>query len=227
MRILNWIIILALLTSIVSAQVQVTKESQQEVRINSVIEITIHISNPNSFEEEFIIEEVLPRDIEVIDPSGTFTRRTDGIEAEYYKWAASVSPNSIKTLTYSIRPTSLGDYTIGETIVTDSSGKEYYSNPLTFTVKCSADNQCSKDENYITCPEDCKSGLSDGICDYSADSICDPDCVQDPDCQNKEDLTFLIYIFAGIVVIILLMIILPKLKKPKNPDPLAGIQNSQ
>ena len=79
MRILNWIIILALLTSIVSAQVQVTKESQQEVRINSVIEITIHISNPNSFEEEFIIEEVLPRDIEVIDPSGTFTKRTDEI----------------------------------------------------------------------------------------------------------------------------------------------------
>jgi len=217
MKILNYIIMFVFLTSLVNAQIQITKESPQEIKINDIIEIKIHISNPYPTEQDFTIEEILPREIEVIEPTETLTKKTDGLESKYYKWTTTISPNKIKTITYKIKPTSLGDYTIGETKITDSSGTEYYSNLITFTVKCNSNNQCSTEENYITCPEDCESGISDGRCDYKADGICDPDCTQDPDCKEM-DFTFLIYIFSGIMLIIILLVIFSKKMQNKLPQ---------
>ena len=152
-------------------------------------------------------------DIEIIEPTNSLKKRTDGLEVDYYKWNTFISANKIKTLTYKIRPTSLGEYTIGETVVSIE-GLEYYGNTISFTVNCNPNGQCSEDENYLNCPQDCETGLSDGICDYKADSICDPDCTEDPDCEKTSNInifSLIIYLIGGIIVIILGVLFLPKL----------------
>ena len=48
-------------------------------------------------------------------------------------------------------------------------------------------NVCNVNENYYSCPNDCKSGEKDNFCDQVMDSVCDPDCEQnDPDCRQSE-----------------------------------------
>ena len=205
--------------SVVSSQeVQVVKESPQDVRLNDIIEVKIHISNPYPIEKEFSIIENLPYDIEVIDPVKVFTKRNDALEIRYYEWVTKISPNKIETITYKIKPLSIGEYSLGSTQVTDKSNLAIYeSNPITFNVKCIPNNKCESNENSITCPEDCSSGISDGICSYKADGICDPDCDDEPDCRKSEvNMNYFIIPFIIIVIIILLIWLLPKIFKRKE-----------
>lgn len=46
---------------------------------------------------------------------------------------------------------------------------------------------CNINENFASCPQDCRSGGRDGYCDGEKDNKCDPDCKgeQDPDCRSK------------------------------------------
>ena len=212
-------LILLLMVSLVSAQeLQVVKEANSEIRLGDIIEIEIHLSNSFSIEKEFSIEEILPKEIEVIEPTAFSTRRNDALEVSYYSWITSISPNSIKTITYKIKPLSLGEYSISSTKVIDNSNlNEANSNSLTFKVKCTPNNKCDLNENIILCPEDCSTGISDGICDYKADGICDTDCDSEPDCEKTEFnfKSFLIPLII-IVLIIFLIFLLPKFLKKKE-----------
>ena len=183
-----YLIIVLLLTNIVLAQeIQVVKEAPQEIKLKEIIEIKIHISNPSSIEKEFIIEEILPQNIQVIEPSKVFNKKNDALKVSYYEWIISISPNKIKTITYKIKPLSLGEYTISSTQVIDNFNLNIYeSNSINFKVNCISNNNCEENENSLTCPEDCKTGGPDGICDYKADNICDPDCDDEPDCKKQE-----------------------------------------
>lgn len=49
-------------------------------------------------------------------------------------------------------------------------------------------NNCEIMENYLTCPEDCKSGGKDYYCDLAEDNKCDPDCSNlDKDCKDCDE----------------------------------------
>jgi len=51
---------------------------------------------------------------------------------------------------------------------------------------CNHDAICNNDENYLSCPSDCKSYEKDRYCNYERDDGCDPDCPEnvDWDCRN-------------------------------------------
>jgi len=231
MKKIIYLIILLILVNIVIAQdIQVVKESSQEINLNEIIEIQIHISNPSSIEKEFLIEEVLPNNIEVIEPTGTLIKKNDALEVEYYNWLTTVSPGLTKTLTYKIKPLTLGDYSIAPTKVTDNSNENTYSsNSISFKVNCIPNDKCDENENSLTCSEDCSTGISDGICSYELDSACDPDCDDDPDCKKSEfNMMYLIIPFIIILVIILLIWLIPKIFRKKEKfqiqeDPLKDI----
>lgn len=55
---------------------------------------------------------------------------------------------------------------------------------LSFKESVCGDGICTVEEDYLTCPEDCPSGIADGYCDALNDTRCDPDCTEgeDPDC---------------------------------------------
>jgi len=69
-----------------------------------------------------------------------------------------------------------------------------YLDTQTTEVNCVSDGVCngSIGENYVTCPQDCRSGAEDGICNPIADGQCDTDCAEgvDPDCQVEEQVVF-------------------------------------
>jgi hypothetical protein len=219
MKKIIYLIFLLLAINLVLAQdIEVVKESLQEIKLNDIIEIKIHISNPSSAEKEFSVIENLPQDIEVIDPIKVFIKRNDALEIKYYEWIVKVPANKIETINYKIKPLSLGQYLIGSTEITDKSNlKIYESNSITFNVKCTPNNKCENNENSITCPEDCNTGISDGICNYKADGICDPDCNDEPDCKKSEvNINYFIAPFIIIIVIILLIWLLPKIFKKRE-----------
>ena len=132
-KIIYLLIFLLTISIVASQEVQVVKESLNEIKLNDVIEVKIHISNPSSAEKEFNIIENLPQNIEVIDPVKVFTKKNDALEVKYYEWITKISPNSIKTITYKIKPLSLGEYSIGPTRVVDNSNLATYENAFQTT----------------------------------------------------------------------------------------------
>ena len=65
-------------------------------------------------------------------------------------------------------------------------GEILFARPITSS--CDMDGTCDENEDYFSCPVDCKSGSADGVCDSVSDGKCDPDCSAsgDPDCEIPE-----------------------------------------
>ena len=67
------------------------------------------------------------------------------------------------------------------------------------------DGICDLNENFYSCPEDCKEAVIDNYCNTALDNVCDLDCVElDPDCgsfsrMNKQesDYSSLLITFAA------------------------------
>lgn len=80
---------------------------------------------------------------------------------------------------------------------------------------CEVNGFCGGNENYGTCPIDCKSGMKDDYCDRIIDGICDPDCEgKDLDCKIKErEEKKILTSFLIILFIIVIMFYILKLKK--------------
>lgn len=209
---------LILINVALAQNIEVIKESPQEIKFNEIIEINIHISNPYSVEKEIRIEEVLPQDAEVIEPSQFSIKRNDALEVRYYDWITTIAPQSIKTITYRIKPLSLGEYSIGSTkIIDNSNSRTYESNSITFKVNCNPDNICDLNENSLTCSEDCPTGSADGICNYKSDGICDPDCEEEPDCKGFNfSLSYLLIPFIILILVIILIWLLPRIIKKRE-----------
>jgi len=68
---------------------------------------------------------------------------------------------------------------------------------LTFQETTCGDGRCGFPEDRVTCPNDCKSGGTDELCDGVKDGICDQDCIiqqktdADADCANPAATTTL------------------------------------
>jgi len=212
------IISLILIINLVSAQeVIVTKETNNNIKLNDVIEVKINILNPYQTERTFEVSERLPNNIQLIEPSQPDeVKKYNGIDANFLKWNLVISPTMISTISYKIKITSLGDYSIQATDVTDNfDNNVYLSNDLEFSVSCNPNNQCGGDENYLNCPGDCGESLADGICNYAADGICDPDCLEEPDCKSSK-INFLNLFIACFILALIIFAIFLLVKKKKS-----------
>jgi len=209
MKYITYLIFALIFLNAASAQeIQVVKDYPQEINLGDIMEIKLYISNSYSIKKEFIITENLPQNIEIIEPLETSTKINDGLKIKYYNWKTSISPNSIKEIVYKIKPLSLGAYIIKSTEVADTSdSKIFMSNPASFDVKCSPNNQCDAEENSVNCPEDCPAGADDGICNYKADGFCDPDCEEEPDCKKSYSFLYFTAIFIIILIFSFIWII--------------------
>lgn len=211
------ICVILVISSVFAQEVIVTKETTDNIKLNDIIEVKINILNPYSIEKTYEVSERIPNNVELIEPSQPDeVKQFNGIEANFLKWNLLISPNMISTISYKIKITELGDYSIQATDITDPLTEEtFFSNGLEFSVSCNPNNECEDNENYLNCPEDCNQGASDGICNYAADGICDPDCEEEPDCkETKINILGIILIPLILAIIIFGLFLIFKRKKP-------------
>lgn len=70
-----------------------------------------------------------------------------------------------------------------EAVRIQKGGKLMYEQDIRFL--CRVDGVCEEEENYASCPGDCASGNSDGLCVRMNDGVCDSDCiVEEPECRG-------------------------------------------
>jgi hypothetical protein len=94
-------------------------------------------------------------------------------------------------------PELIGVYSLNATVYEESykpaqdvSSFEVFEKEVSIPIiqDCNLNLVCDSNENYKSCPQDCKSGGKDNYCDKVSDGICDPDCTfeEDKDCPKKE-----------------------------------------
>lgn len=72
-------------------------------------------------------------------------------------------------------------------------------------------------ENHMTCPQDCKSGSSDGYCDGVSDGVCDPDCNGgEMDCGLAYLMGYVQYIVLMVVLVGIVLIIYKGYRREDN-----------
>jgi hypothetical protein len=215
------LILFLVLVSLVNAQdVQIVRESQDNLLLGEVLNVNININNPENIEKSYEVIETIPHGFELINPSeADSVKQYDAISTKLYKWKITIKPKKILTLNYQIKPENVGEYTLLSTKLIDLTTNDIsLGEPKQVFVLCDPDGKCKDDENMINCPEDCSGSVSDGICNYKADGICDPDCEEEPDCKNLSYNKLIYYGFGLLIFLILIIFIfkITKLKKNEN-----------
>jgi hypothetical protein len=127
------------------------------------------------------------KSIQVSDPGPGGVPEAEGgerLELWYFEWEIKLPPGESATLAYWIIPNLPGTYVISPAEIT-LEGEVLYTKSRSILVKCNTDSQCDLNagETFLTCPEDCFTGMADGFCDGASDGRVDPDCEEgvDPD----------------------------------------------
>ena len=210
-KILTILIFLILVSTVAAEEIKVNKIAKANITKGDILEINIEIEKNIEGIKNAYIKETLPPGIELVDEKTVKIESHDGIKVKIYEW--NLELKDIKTsIRYKIKPIKLGQYNLKPTSIKINNDL-YRSNSLEFNVNCKANNLCEEGENSLNCPQDCKQGMKDGICDYKADNLCDPDCEDEPDCViNNNQNSNLGWIIITLLIIIGLIIFL-KIKK--------------
>lgn len=105
----------------------------------------------------------------------------------YYEWKIRLKPKEKTIISYWLIPDKLGRHALlASEIITGN--ERMFLESRAIEIMCRADNVCSAGENYLTCAEDCATGIKDNICDFAEDGKCDEDCEKesDKDCMAEE-----------------------------------------
>jgi hypothetical protein len=184
----------------------------EEAKIGETIEVTLKIDNYSPEKVRFFVSEFHKPGLEYPDQIEIKTRQYQGLQALYYLWEKSLEAGEEIEIKYHVKSENLGMILFSPAVVSDEYGNVFESSPTTLKITCRANKKCDSGENYIFCPEDCRTGSADGVCDGAVDDRCDPDCLKeaDPDCQKvkkaRVDISRFFPAILGFVVLITLLL---------------------
>ncbi len=210
---LIFMLIMILLIPIASADdglLIVTKTSDDTVNYGRRLDVIITITSNSHEPLVVVVEEMLSG--ELISPKDALIETYEPLyRPPYMRWEFTLEPYEEKQIEYTVKPLYPGDFIIIPTDV--YAGGEYYeSNYIDVVVHCKINGRCEVDdgEDYLTCPEDCTSGIEDGGCDLLEDGRCDPDCMEgyDPDCVTGSEGVDLLSQISGNPMLIIIIVLL-------------------
>ena len=217
--ILVFFLMMIVMSTVQAAEV-LREISPQNPKVNQPIIVTINILNDGSSTQVYDIEEIIPGDVQLLEPSQPYEiRQRDGISFPVLKWSVQLEPQKVTTLSYTIQANTPGQITFPPLKIRSPSSTEIIlgeSNEIIIT--CTPDNACSENENYLNCPEDCSTGATDGICNPIRDNICDGDCIDDPDCglSSGGSKAVYFYVIGGIILLAIIVSLVRKFSKAQE-----------
>jgi|SRR3989344_690193 len=216
-------VLLLALPAFAQESIQVVREVQENARTGDIVIVQINVLNPYNDERIFSIEEKLPNDVQMIEPSEPHeTRFFNGIKASFLKWERTVSPRSVASFNYKMKLLSSGYYSLSPTKVIDIKTRtKVQGMPVNILVSCVPDNKCSKNENYLNCGQDCEPDARDGVCNPDP-KLCDPDCEGGEKC-DKGGIDINIWYIVIPISLIGIIFFMFKFKRDKG----SGIKPSQ
>ena len=191
--------------------IKITRIAPESANLGEKIWINLVFENTSSATKTFTLKENLNNaDFDKTEAKYVETEYKERFW--YYEWKIKLPAGENTVVSYYHIPKNLGTYTISPSLISVDNNN-FYLKSYSIKVKCLPDNECNIDsgENYLTCPEDCKTGSYDMICDFAKDGRCDPDCEKtaDPDCSKTlQHLNNQLIIFTLILLIILLLVVI-------------------
>ena len=182
-------------TSTTEGGITVTRTVFDEIHLGEIVRVNITVKNENDYAINVTVREriagaIVYGDLNIPEiPAGMIAP-----PMPYVEFSDTVPAHGEKSFAYSLLPVFVGQHSYSATEVRIDDDVLIYLDTQTTEVNCVSDGVCngSIGENYVTCPQDCRSGAEDGICNPIADGQCDTDCAEgvDPDCQVEEQVVF-------------------------------------
>jgi len=148
-----------------AALLELNKSAPLNASLGETITVSIEVRNPGASAVSAVVVEYLGN-VEPVSPQPTYANISEEIYAAYppyLSWDVNISPGGSETLTYTIKPKTVGPLSIGPARAY-AGGMAFYSNPLTVWVACSDSPTCDGNigENPLTCPAKCAAAGADG-----------------------------------------------------------------
>ncbi len=158
-----------------------------EIALGQQLSFAIEITNRESVPVTVLVRETFIPGVDYdLEPQvGNF----EAFRYEYHDWRFELAAGASRVIEFTASPQSVGYYTFLPSSIT-AGGSSYQAASRLVKVVCVADGSCGAGESYLFCPDDCSTGIADGICDQVSDDRSDPDCVSgaDPDFNPWDDL---------------------------------------
>lgn len=185
--------ILIILPNLTLAEdLQVIKTAPSEIRYGENLQVNITVKNTSNQQVIADVKEVIG-DAEAVSPQLVIPEMPEELIAAippYFEWALTIASGSQESVTYTIKPKNVGIYAFSPTLVALNDGRTFFSNSLSTEILCNSNNLCEIElgENYFNCPNDCKQGGKDNVCNPTRDDTCDLDCAEgaDLDCLQPQ-----------------------------------------
>ena len=154
--------------------------SSPDIILGQDVEINIQVVNLEANTVDILVQEILlpnvDYDLDYVEIA------QDGNTIRVHQQWLEIAPGGSETLSYVAVPTSTGHFEFKPSALL-AGAQTYRTDVVRLDVMCEPDGTCDPGESFVLCPDDCTTGLADGLCDMVADGTQDPDCEYgvDPD----------------------------------------------
>jgi hypothetical protein len=142
-----------------AGELTVVKSAPQSVNLTDEFTVTITVTNKGSESVSAVVQEFLGN-VMPVEPQPAYTNvenESDLVaQPPLLSWNISIAPAESKTISYTIKPKTVGPLYLSSTEVHVTGGK-FVSNPLTVIVECSSSPGCDEKigETPLSCPDKC------------------------------------------------------------------------